>query len=407
MMRRTAPAHESTPEPSPDSPPDSTSEQTSDAPSASAVGTDDPAEERPEPDPATGDAAPADAETADAPADTDGDSAAHAFDQLYLRHARSLTRQAYLLCGHRDVAESAVAHAFHLAWERWPEVAVDSDPAGWVRAAAYEYALSPWHQFRPRKGKPGAHPGPPADRELLDALLRLPRTYRSTLLLHDGLGLSLPDTAAETEASTPAAAGRLAHARESVGAHCPELSAAPDGQRGPLLTRRLRELAAAQPVRTTPPPLVRRGSEHTTRRWTRAAVGLTAVVTAATAFSLVTADAPDRPPGKWTEPKITVSPSGSVPSPSASVPTAPPPAAPSGQAAQPGPGEPALRVREAVRRADRAYLPQLRSTNGRVRLEDILAKERAEQRAREEALAKRAEWERAKEEQARQRLRER
>ena len=315
--------------------------------------------------------------------------AAHAFDDLYLRHARSLTRQAYLLCGRTELAERAVAHAFHLAWENWPEVARDSDPAGWVRAAAYEYALSPWHQFRPRKGRPGAHPGPPADRELLDALLTLPRAYRSTLLLHDGLGLSLPDTAAETEASTAAAAERLRHAREALGTHCPELNRAPVGQRGALLTRRLRELTAAQPVRTTPPPLVRRGSEHTTRRWTRAAVGLTALVTAATAFSLVTAEPPHRVPKKWTEPKIT------VPSSAPAAPTAPhasspatPSSAPSGtpgepgQAAQPGPGEPGLTVRRTVRRAEHAYLPQLRSTNKRMDLKDFLGKRAKDGRER-------------------------
>ncbi|GAA2075141.1 hypothetical protein GCM10009801_29610 [Streptomyces albiaxialis] len=447
MTRKSAPS----PEPTPD------------APSASVAGTDDPAEERPDRDLLTEDTATDDdttdadgsadsaasaADSADSAADATGsadsaddDSAAHAFDQLYLRHARPLTRQAYLLCGQRDMAERAVAHAFHLAWENWPEVAADSDPASWVRAAAYEYALSPWHQFRPRKGKPGAHPGPPADRELLDALLRLPRTYRSTLLLHDGLGLSLPDTAAETEASTLAAAGRLTHAREALGAHCPELSAAPAEQRVPLLTRRLRELTAAQPVRTTPPSLVRRGSERTTRRWTRAAVGLTAAVTAATTFSLITADAPNRPPEKWTEPKITVSPSGAASpsnaaspgasppgasspgasspgasSPGASSPGTPSSAAPSGQAAQPGPAEPGLRAARSTPRAHveptgRAYLPQLRSINRRMRLQDVLAQERAEQRAREKALAKRAERERTKEEQAqelaRQRLRTR
>uniref|UniRef100_UPI0011801B72 helix-turn-helix domain-containing protein n=1 Tax=Streptomyces sp. NRRL B-24572 TaxID=1962156 RepID=UPI0011801B72 len=69
-----------------------------------------------------------------------------AFDALYAYIAPGLVHQTYLLTGRRGLSREAVEHAFHHAWQRWPEVAVDADPAGWVRAAAYEYALSPWHR---------------------------------------------------------------------------------------------------------------------------------------------------------------------------------------------------------------------------------------------------------------------
>ncbi len=73
---------------------------------------------------------------------------------------------------------------------------------------------------------PDPEPPPAAldDRRLLSVLLSLPPAYRRTLLLYDGVGLGLPETAAETEASTPAAAGRLLHAREVVAARVPELA---------------------------------------------------------------------------------------------------------------------------------------------------------------------------------------
>lgn len=48
--------------------------------------------------------------------------------------------------------------AFQLAWHRWPEVAVDRDPAGWVRATAYEYALSPGTGSAPDTGTPRRRP---------------------------------------------------------------------------------------------------------------------------------------------------------------------------------------------------------------------------------------------------------
>ncbi|NEE31588.1 DNA-directed RNA polymerase sigma-70 factor, partial [Streptomyces sp. SID7982] len=114
-----------------------------------------------------------------------------------------------------------VERAFELAWQRWPEVAVDRDPAGWVRAAAYEYAMSPWHRLRRTHRHPDAPPTEPGKRALFDALLDLPPAYRRTLLLYDGVGLDLPETAAETEASTPAAAGRLMTARAAVAERLP------------------------------------------------------------------------------------------------------------------------------------------------------------------------------------------
>ena len=168
---------------------------------------------------------------------------AQAFDALYAFCAPALVRQAYLLTGRRELARESVERAFQLAWQRWPEVAVDRDPAGWVRATAYEYALSPWHRFRPRHRHPEPPPADAADRALLDVLLKLPPPHRRTLLLYDGVGLDLPETAAETEASTPAAAGRLLHAREAVAARLPELADPA------VLHRRLAELASTERLR--------------------------------------------------------------------------------------------------------------------------------------------------------------
>ncbi|MCT2592347.1 sigma-70 family RNA polymerase sigma factor [Streptomyces sp. N2-109] len=265
--------------------------------------------------------------------------AAQAFDLLYALNAPALTRQAYLLCGHHRVAEHAVRYAFHLAWERWPEVAVDQDPTSWVRAAAYEYALSPWHRFRP--GRPGHRthrtpPGPPADRALFDAWMSLPRSYRRALLLHDGLGMSVAKTAAETESSGPAAYGRIFHARESLTALVPELREAPAEQRAGLLRDRLRLLADAQSVRIRPAEAVRTGSEHTTRRRTRASFGLTALVVTAVAATAVTAETRSVDPAEHQWPAPAVAP-------------------PSGGE---GGGTPEI------------YAPQLRSSNERVHLDE-------------------------------------
>jgi DNA-directed RNA polymerase specialized sigma24 family protein len=205
---------------------------------------------------------------------------AQAFDALYAFCAPALVRQAYLLTGRRELARESVERAFQVAWQRWPEVAVDRDPAGWVRSVAYEHALSPWHRFRPRYRHPEPPPPDTSDRALLDALLRLPPSYRRTLLLYDGVGLGLAETAAETEASTPAAANRLLHAREAIAARLPELSDPTE------LHRRMTELASTGRLHAAKPPTVRFVGERRTHFWTRAAIAFTVAIIGATTFTV-------------------------------------------------------------------------------------------------------------------------
>ncbi|MFB7503626.1 sigma factor-like helix-turn-helix DNA-binding protein [Streptomyces broussonetiae] len=213
-----------------------------------------------------------------------------AFDALYVFCTPALVRQAYLLCGSRELAREAVERAFQLAWQRWPVVARDRDPAGWVRAVAYDCALSPWHRFRPRHRYPEPPPADPADRALLHALLELPPSYRRTLVLYDGVGLDLPETAAETEASTPAAANRLTHAREAVAARIPELADPAE------LHRRLLELASADRLRAAGPSLVRTVGERRNVFWTRTAIAFTVTIIGATTLTLRTAPTHYEPP---------------------------------------------------------------------------------------------------------------
>jgi len=215
---------------------------------------------------------------------------AQAFDALYAFCAPALVRQTYLLCGRRELAREAVESAFQQAWQRWPEVARDRDPAGWVRGVAYDCALSPWHRFRPRYRHAEPPPADPADRDLLHALLKLPPSYRRTLVLYDGVGLDLPETAAETEASTPAAANRLTHARQAVAARVPELADAA------LLHRRLSELASRERLRASRPPTVRTVGERRNVFWTRAAIAFTVTIVGATTLTLRTAPTHYEPP---------------------------------------------------------------------------------------------------------------
>ncbi|MFG2326808.1 helix-turn-helix domain-containing protein [Streptomyces sp. NPDC048568] len=215
---------------------------------------------------------------------------AQAFDALYEFGTPALVRQTFLLTGRRELARESVERAFQTAWENWPEVARDRDPVGWVRAVAYEYALSPWQRFRPRNRHPEPPPADPGDRTLLNTLLRLPPRHRRTLLLYDGVGLDLPETAAETEASTPATANRLLNARRAMADRLPEL-ADPE-----VLHRRLAEVASTERLRAAKPPTVRVGSERRARFWTRAAIAFTVALIGTTALALRTAPTHYEPP---------------------------------------------------------------------------------------------------------------
>jgi DNA-directed RNA polymerase specialized sigma24 family protein len=215
---------------------------------------------------------------------------AQAFDALYLFCAPALVRQTYLLTGRRELARESVEQAFQLAWQRWPEVAVDRDPAGWVRVMAYEYALSPWHRFRPRHRSPDSPVADPADRALMAVLLKLPPPQRRTLVLYDGVGLDLPETAAETEASTPATAYRLMNARSVIAARLPGLADPAS------LHERLASLASTERLRAAQPPAVRTGSERRARFWTRAAIAFTVALIGTTALTLRTAPTHYEPP---------------------------------------------------------------------------------------------------------------
>ncbi|MEU2561667.1 helix-turn-helix domain-containing protein [Streptomyces longispororuber] len=212
-----------------------------------------------------------------------------AFDTLCVGTAPTLLRQTYALTGHRTLAAEAVDRAFQLAWQRWPDVATDGDPPGWVRAAAYEYALSPWHRFRPGLRLTDTPPTDVSDRAVLAALRSLSPAQRRTLLLYDGLGLDLPETAAETEASTPATANRLLRARASVTARLPELTAE-------ALPARLAALGSAEQLVVPRPARLRTAGERRARLWTRAAVVFTTLIIGATALTLRTAPTHYEPP---------------------------------------------------------------------------------------------------------------
>ncbi|MBB1255078.1 DNA-directed RNA polymerase sigma-70 factor [Streptomyces sp. OF3] len=229
---------------------------------------------------------PAAADGAETP--SAGCPAAAAFDRLHTAHAAPLTRQTFLLTGNGEVARWAVERAFHTAWERWPEVARDPDPVGWVRAEAHENALTPWLRLWPKHHSPDPYAGPVELRPFAEAFWALPRDYRRALLLHDGLGLALAEIAAETEASTPATAGRLLHAREALAEAVREVGESAPEERGPVVHDLLERVAAAHDVTPRSSKAVRSSSDLATLGRTLAVCVATTALIVTTSFTIAT-----------------------------------------------------------------------------------------------------------------------
>jgi DNA-directed RNA polymerase specialized sigma24 family protein len=224
-----------------------------------------------------------------------------AFDQLYLRSASGLLRQVELLTGNPPFARHTVARAFDLAWQHWPEVARDPEPVGWVRAAAYQYALAPWQRWVPGHR---THPrmltrallDPEADGALRAALLRLPADRRQTVLLHDGLGIDLPEAAEETQASTMATAGRVTRARAALAAAVPDL----DEDGGGVAVRLGALLDGADGAPPDRPEGVRGASERGVRRRTLGVYAVAGLIAAATVVTIAVSPDHSPPPARHT-----------------------------------------------------------------------------------------------------------
>jgi len=129
-------------------------------------------------------------------------SDAMAFDAFYRSSSRRLYGQAYVLTGSRELAEDLTHEAFLRAWKHWQRIADYEGPEAWTRRVLHNLCIDSWRKTRSRDHKasnpvPSSVEIPTHHLQLAEAMRTLPGAQARALLLHDGLGMSIAETAGD------------------------------------------------------------------------------------------------------------------------------------------------------------------------------------------------------------------
>jgi RNA polymerase sigma-70 factor, ECF subfamily len=143
------------------------------------------------------------------------------FHDFYRSSYPRLVAQVYAATTDLALAEDVVQEAFVRAASRWSEVRSYHAPEAWVRRVALRLRIDAVRRARRQAAaltRLGSRPRPqpaldPEDRELVEALRRLPGRYREVLVLHHCLDRSVGDVAADLGVPAATVKTRLARGR--------------------------------------------------------------------------------------------------------------------------------------------------------------------------------------------------
>ena len=146
-----------------------------------------------------------------------------AYDAFYSGSWGRLFGQAYVLTGDRETAQDLTQEALLRAWRRWDRIAGYEDPEGWTRRVLHNLCIESWRRGRTRSAHraveaPAAPDAPVHHHQLAQAMRDLPGDQARALLLHDGLGMTVPETAAELAVPEGTVRSWLSRSRKVVAA---------------------------------------------------------------------------------------------------------------------------------------------------------------------------------------------
>lgn len=167
------------------------------------------------------------------------------FDDFYAGHVRRLTSHMYAMTGSLTEAEDLVQEAFARAWQNWEKVSGYADPEAWVRSVACRIRVSVWRKAvnrltaHRRHGIPDEVPGASPDYvAVVAALRRIPYEQRRAIVLHHLVGLSVEETARETDAAPGTVKARLSRGRRAMASYLSDVAGdRPAGATPPIGSR--------------------------------------------------------------------------------------------------------------------------------------------------------------------------
>jgi RNA polymerase sigma-70 factor, ECF subfamily len=146
------------------------------------------------------------------------------FTDFYSASFRRVVGHLYAMTGDHAEAQDAVQEAFVRAWAHRSRLdTTRGSPEAWVRATAWNIAVSRWHRARTGRRLLGSQPPPAVAAEpspdrvaLIDALRRLPAEQRRAIVLYHLCDLTVAEVAAETGVPTGTVKARLARGRAAL-----------------------------------------------------------------------------------------------------------------------------------------------------------------------------------------------
>jgi len=144
------------------------------------------------------------------------------FRHFFQENRTQLVALAYLWCGDREEAVDLAQETLVRAWERWATVSRHPNPEAWARRVLHNLCTSRWRRRKVERS--GVATTYRAQSELPDEMAvdiarlvaRLAPKPRRALVLHDVVGLSVSEIAAETGTSEGTIRSWLSRSRATL-----------------------------------------------------------------------------------------------------------------------------------------------------------------------------------------------
>lgn len=154
--------------------------------------------------------------------------AEEAYDAFFQASWARLQGQAYVLTGSLEQAQDLTQEALLRAWTHWDRIAGYEDPEGWTRRVLHNLCIQSWRRSQTRRFDGPRHTATaaasstdevPQDHVILaQAMRHLPGEQARALLLHDGLGMTVVETARELGVPEGTVKSWLSRTRKTVAA---------------------------------------------------------------------------------------------------------------------------------------------------------------------------------------------